>query len=354
MPAARPMPAPAFCRPPPTPDDPDPLERFEARAAAYYPVLIEDLGADDAGDTGYAACGSLTVAIDDAEVAHLARSWPACAAGGRQGSRLRRDRAGRGERAVPAARRRSGRDPLGRGARVDGRLLAGRSCAPPTQRGLEVRRAAVDDLVVKRRRRRRRAQRGRADRLRAGRDRGRRLVEGVSARTLGIDIPRGAAARPDRPPRAPRHRHRRLADRRRLSRPLHRALGRRPPRGRRDARDRVGFAADATAAGLIEVLCEALRVAPGLAEAEIREIRVGLRPASPGRTADPRPGAGHPQSAAGHGPRRGRPAARAVQRQGGRRIRSPAARPKPRSPRSASLASRVLLEAKPWTSRTSC
>ena len=52
-------------------DDPDPIERFEARAAAYYPVLIEHLRADDAGDTGYAACGSLTVAIDDAEVAHL-------------------------------------------------------------------------------------------------------------------------------------------------------------------------------------------------------------------------------------------------------------------------------------------
>jgi D-amino-acid dehydrogenase len=39
-----------------------------------------------------------------------------------------------------------------------------------------------------------------------------------------------------------------------------------------------GFQPDATAAGVHEVLGEALRVAPGLATAEIRDIRVGLRP----------------------------------------------------------------------------
>ena len=35
-------------------DDPDPIERFEARATAYYPVLVDHLREDDAGDTGYA------------------------------------------------------------------------------------------------------------------------------------------------------------------------------------------------------------------------------------------------------------------------------------------------------------
>jgi D-amino-acid dehydrogenase len=39
-----------------------------------------------------------------------------------------------------------------------------------------------------------------------------------------------------------------------------------------------GFAPHTTAAGVREVLSEAMRVAPGLAGAEIREIRVGLRP----------------------------------------------------------------------------
>src|SRR5690606_22941860 len=42
-----------------------------------------------------------------------------------------------------------------------------------------------------------------------------------------------------------------------------------------------GFRPHTTVAGVVEVLTEALRVAPGLAGAEIREIRVGLRPASP-------------------------------------------------------------------------
>lgn len=41
-----------------------------------------------------------------------------------------------------------------------------------------------------------------------------------------------------------------------------------------------GYDAATTAAGIIEVLSEALRVAPGLASAQIREIRVGLRPLS--------------------------------------------------------------------------
>ena len=48
-----------------------PVERFEARAAGYDPALIEHLGQDGAGDTGYAVCGSLTVAIEEDELAHL-------------------------------------------------------------------------------------------------------------------------------------------------------------------------------------------------------------------------------------------------------------------------------------------
>src|SRR5262249_50227307 len=39
-----------------------------------------------------------------------------------------------------------------------------------------------------------------------------------------------------------------------------------------------GFHPHTTVAGVHEVLSEALRVAPGLGQAEIREMRVGLRP----------------------------------------------------------------------------
>jgi D-amino-acid dehydrogenase len=42
----------------------------------------------------------------------------------------------------------------------------------------------------------------------------------------------------------------------------------------------TGFDVRTTAAGVHEVLGEALRVAPGLRDAELREIRVGLRPIS--------------------------------------------------------------------------
>ena len=57
--------------PAPQTDPPDPIERFEARAAAYYPVLIDQLRNDGAGATGYKVCGSLSVAVDQDEVAHL-------------------------------------------------------------------------------------------------------------------------------------------------------------------------------------------------------------------------------------------------------------------------------------------
>lgn len=66
----------------------------------------------------------------------------------------------------------------------------------------------------------------------------------------------------------------------------------------------AGFDPRVTAAGLQEVLGEALRVAPGLAGATVRETRVGLRPASPdglpilGRV----PGLDNVYLATGHGP----------------------------------------------------
>jgi D-amino-acid dehydrogenase len=46
-------------------------------------------------------------------------------------------------------------------------------------------------------------------------------------------------------------------------------------------RESVGFAPHTTITGVMEVFGEALRVAPGLKGAALREVRVGLRPASP-------------------------------------------------------------------------
>ena len=66
----------------------------------------------------------------------------------------------------------------------------------------------------------------------------------------------------------------------------------------------TGFRPHTTAAGLREVLSEALRVAPGLANAEIHEVRVGLRPTSPDGLPilGPLSGVQNLSIATGHGP----------------------------------------------------
>jgi D-amino-acid dehydrogenase len=65
-----------------------------------------------------------------------------------------------------------------------------------------------------------------------------------------------------------------------------------------------GFAPQTTAAGVREVLSEALRVAPGLAPAEVREIRVGLRPLTSDTlpVLGPVPGVAGVFLVTGHGP----------------------------------------------------
>ena len=65
-----------------------------------------------------------------------------------------------------------------------------------------------------------------------------------------------------------------------------------------------GFQSHTSAAGVTEVLSEALRVAPGLAGAAVKEIRVGLRPVTPDGlpVLGPIPGVAGVFLATGHGP----------------------------------------------------
>ena len=67
--------------------------------------------------------------------------------------------------------------------------------------------------------------------------------------------------------------------------------------------EEAGFAADITAGGVAEVLREGLRVMPGLATARVRDIRVGLRPASVDDMPilGPLPGMANLFAATGHG-----------------------------------------------------
>jgi D-amino-acid dehydrogenase len=286
------------------PEARDPIERFEARAAAYYPLLIGCLRSDDAGDTGYSVCGSLTVAVDEDELAHLdqirtgLRRWRATRGGGC--AEVRPDQA----RALfpPLAQVRGAIHCAG-GARVDGRLLAGALVQAARARGLEVREASVDRLVVE--------QSVAIGVLAAGeRIAGGHVVIAAGAwsqelgRRLGIAIPvepqRGQIihlALPDVDTSAwpivlPFRRHYLVPwDDGRVVVGATRETG-------------SGFRPQTSAAGVLEVLAEALRVAPGLGQAEIREIRVGLRPASPDGLPilGPVPGVANLHLATGHGP----------------------------------------------------
>jgi D-amino-acid dehydrogenase len=261
-------------------EDPDPIERFEARATAYYPVLVEHLRGDGAGDIGYGVCGSLTVALDDDEVAHFHQV--------RTG--LRRWRAARdhgyaeigpheAQALFPPLADVKGAIHCGRGARVDGRLFAAALLRAGGQRGLEVHHAAVEELLV---------ERGAVAGIRVAGERigcGHVIIAAGAwskelGRSLDIDIP----VEPQRGQIV----HLGLPGVDTSAWPIVLAFRGHYVVSWDDSRVAVGatretgagFRPHTTAAGVIQVLAEALRVAPGLADAEIREIRVGLRPAS--------------------------------------------------------------------------
>jgi D-amino-acid dehydrogenase len=261
-------------------EDPDPIERFEARAAKYYPVLIDRLREDGAGDTGYGVCGALTVAIDDDEIAHLhqistgLRRWRAAKDHGF--AEIGPDEA---KALFPPLANVKGAIHCGRGARVDGRLLAAALLGAAGQRGLEVRHGSVDDIIIENRA---------ASGIRVA---GERIACGsvvIAAgawskelgRRLDIEIPvepqRGQIIHLGLPGVDTSGWPIVLAFRGHYMVPWD--DGRVVVGATRETGS--GFLPHITAAGVIEVLAEALRVAPGLAEAELREIRVGLRPAS--------------------------------------------------------------------------
>lgn len=261
-------------------EHPDPIERFEARAAQYYPTLVAALQNDDAGDPGYRMCGSLTVAIDDDEVAHLdqiaagARRWRAALDHGF--TELAPEAA---KALFPPLAPVRGAIHCERGARVDGRLLAAALLNGAQRRGLEIRNAAVDEIVV---------EHGRAggvivagERIGCG-----HLVVAAGAwsielgRRIGIELPLA--------PQRGQIVHLGLTGVDTSTWPIVLAFrghylvpwddGRVVVGATRETG--AGFAPHTTASGVLEVLTEALRVAPGLAGAEIREIRAGLRPAT--------------------------------------------------------------------------
>jgi D-amino-acid dehydrogenase len=258
---------------------------FALVAIGYYPALVERLRADGAADTGYAPAAQLIVAASQDEDAafDLARQRLF------ERQRRRSRPAPQDLQEIDSEAARALFPPLApvrsailyrNAARVDGRLLAGALRQAAEAHGLSVRTGSVEQLVV------------RDNAVSAV------VVDGETIAAGSVVIAAGAwsarlasqlgMALPIQPSRG-QIIHLQLPDTATGGWPI--VNGFRGhyivpwPDGRvvvgATRETGTGFAAHTTAAGVYEVLGEALRLAPGLAAAAIADIRVGLRPVTP-------------------------------------------------------------------------
>lgn len=269
--------------------DPEAWVTFATQAVRYYPQLIAQLEAEHSGDTGYAVCGMLLVASgpEELEVFQQARQVIL----GRQARQqhpavedLREVSPAEAKGMFPALGAVAGAIYYRQAARVDGRLLSRAMLRVAEQKGLAIQTGDVERLEISN-----------------------RQVQGVVVDGQSLAAPRvviaGGAWSPEfgnqlgvmipvKPQRG-QIIHLRLA----ASSTLDSETGHWPiisgfrghyilpwPGGRvvvgATRESEAGFVPRTTAAGVLEVLSEALRLAPGLAVGEILEMRVGLRPLS--------------------------------------------------------------------------
>ena len=258
---------------------------FAVTAVDYYPQLVADLAETGADDTSYAVCGKLMVAADEDEVPAFAQA--------RERVLTRQQRRGtpstddlhdvspsEARKLFPALTEVRAAMWYSGAARVDGRHLAKALSQAATYHGLTSQEATVAQLQI--------------DQARAT---GVVLTDGstIGAQSvviaggawsprfgeqLGVQIPvipqRGQIIHWDLPGAATGEW------------PIINAFhghyivcwpgGRVVTGATRETES--GFAAHTTAVGIREVIEEALRVAPGLAQARLHEVRVGLRPYS--------------------------------------------------------------------------
>jgi D-amino-acid dehydrogenase len=284
------------------------LFEFGVRAGAYYPMLLEQLAEDGGGETGYARCGDLRVAVGDDELAPFGALVSIVA--------VRRQRHGRpapeevseispnDARAIFPPLARPLRAILDRtAARVDGRLLNQALLRAGARRGVTSIGGSVDRLL---------REGDRVVGLTVGgqpHQAGHVVIAGGAwskafGEQLGIAIPvepqRGQIIHLQMPARATE------------SWPVVHAFrdqyivswagGRVVAGATRETGS--GFDPRLTARGVRDVLDEALRVAPGLAEASLLETRVGLRPLSADGlpVVGPVDGVAGVSLATGHGP----------------------------------------------------
>ncbi|WP_435175476.1 NAD(P)/FAD-dependent oxidoreductase [Halorussus sp. AFM4] len=287
----------------------DPWFEFAVEAVDYYPDLVAALADEQDGETGYEQCGLLSVAVDDAEVEAFDRA--------KERIERRQEALGRPDpdsfAEVDPGEARERFPPLAdveraayyeEAARVDGKLLTAALRRAGEAHGLDVRRASAEqfrvedgeitavetdegtietaaavvaggawspafgdqlgvELPVE-------PQRGQIAHLDLGAEAGGTDAR-VDAATTGADAATDGPDTGDWPIVSAFREHYLVSW----------------PDGRVAAgatrETGSGFAPRTTAAGVREVLDEALRVAPGLGDAELAEVRVGLRPVSADR-----------------------------------------------------------------------
>jgi D-amino-acid dehydrogenase len=288
--------------------DPDAWFNFAVEAVGYYPTLIQHLQADQGGDTGYAQCGQLVVAVSEDEHEPFERAQRLITArqerrGLPSAAELHSVSASEARELFPLLAPVYGALYYRRAARVDGRLLNWALRRAAEHRGLSMKRASVERLMIHNKTATAVVTDGETLSTAHMVIAGGAWSQAFGAQ-LGVEIPlapqRGQIIHLDLPgadttawPMISAFRGHYM-----VPWPDHRVVvGATRENG-------TGFHPSTTAAGVHEVLSEALRVAPGLARAEMRDIRVGLRPL----TADtmpvlgPVPGIHNVFLATGHGP----------------------------------------------------
>jgi D-amino-acid dehydrogenase len=252
------------------------------KAAEYYPTLISDLERAEAGDTGYAECGELVVATDEDELDAYEQKKNVIFArqqvrGLPSADKLREISADEACALFPPLKRPLKALYFSGAARVDGRMLAAALVKAAQSQGLHVETARVEQLII---------ENGRVTGVRVqSRDvHAAKVIIAGGAWSAGFSEQLGCTI-PVEPQRG-QIIHLRMEGANTGDWPVVGAFhshyivcwpdGRVVAGATRETGS--GFVPQSTAAGVREVLSEALRVAPGLGEATIGEVRVGLRP----------------------------------------------------------------------------
>ena len=252
------------------------------KAGNYYPKLIDQLNAQQATSTGYARCGILTVAIDDDEIEHFERTKDIVfqrkiQRGQPSDEELHLLSSDEAQYLFPCLAPVQKAIYCQTAARVDGRLLTEALQMASKAQGLEVLGTSVDKLLL---------QKGKVVgvKIKDGTFYSNKVV--IAGGVWSQNYEDKLRVRIPVEPQRGQIMHFSMKDVDTDYWPMVSAFHGHYivpwPRGHivvGSTREiNSGFDTEPTAGGIYEVIGEALRVAPGLAQAELKSVRVGLRP----------------------------------------------------------------------------